>query len=68
MQLMLDAVAAVGADRSAVIAWPRSVTDRPSVVGSYRFDRFGDTTLRRYGLYRIRRGALVYAGAVPAAQ
>ena len=68
MQLILDAVATVGADRLAVIDWMRSVTDRPSVLGSYGFDRFGDTTLRTYGLYRIRRGALVYAGAVEAPQ
>jgi branched-chain amino acid transport system substrate-binding protein len=64
MQLVLDAVSAVGADRSAVIRWLRSVTDRPSVLGTYGFDRFGDTTLNSYGLYRIRRGALVYADTV----
>jgi branched-chain amino acid transport system substrate-binding protein len=68
MQLILDAVATVGADRVAVIDWLRSVTDRPSVLGSYGFDPFGDTTLRTYGLYRIRRGALIYAGAVEAPQ
>jgi branched-chain amino acid transport system substrate-binding protein len=66
MQLMLDAVATVGADRRAVIRWLRSVTDRPSVLGTYGLDRFGDTTLRTYGLYRIQGGALVYAGAVEA--
>jgi branched-chain amino acid transport system substrate-binding protein len=67
MQLILDAVTAVGADRTAVIAWLRSVTGRPSVLGTYGFDRFGDTTQRTYGLYRVSRGALVYAGAVEAA-
>jgi branched-chain amino acid transport system substrate-binding protein len=66
MQLMLDAVSAVGPSRSAVIAWLRSVVDRPSVLGTYGFDRFGDTTLRTYGLYRIRGGGLTNAGAVAA--
>ena len=66
MQLMLDAVSAVGPSRSAVIAWLRSVADRPSALGTYGFDRFGDTTLRTYGLYRIRGGNLMYAGAVEA--
>jgi hypothetical protein len=36
------------------------------VLGTYGFDRFGDTTLRTYGLYRIRGGGLTYAGAVEA--
>jgi branched-chain amino acid transport system substrate-binding protein len=68
MQLLLDAVSTVGASRSAVLQWLRSVSDRPSVLGTYGFDPYGDTTSRTYGLYRIRRGALVYAGAVDAPQ
>ena len=35
-------------------------------IGTYRFDPYGDTTLRSYGLYRVRRGALEWAGAVEA--
>jgi branched-chain amino acid transport system substrate-binding protein len=66
MRLILDAVAAVGPRRSAVIGWLRGMRNRPSVVGTYSFDRFGDTTLRDYGLYRIRRGELQWAGAVRA--
>ncbi len=58
----------MGANRLAVIDWMRSVTDRPSVLGSYSFDPFGDTTLRTSGLYRIHRAALIYAGAVEAPQ
>jgi branched-chain amino acid transport system substrate-binding protein len=68
MQLLLDAVTAVGTDRSMVIGWLRSVESRPSVLGDYGFDRFGDTTTRTYGLYRIDGGQLVYAGAVQAPQ
>jgi branched-chain amino acid transport system substrate-binding protein len=66
MRLILDAVAAVGPRRSAVIGWLHGMRNRPSVVGTYSFDRFGDTTLRDYGLYRIRRGELQWAGAVRA--
>jgi hypothetical protein len=32
-----------------------STTDRRSVLGTYGFDRDGDTTLRSYGLYRVGR-------------
>jgi branched-chain amino acid transport system substrate-binding protein len=66
MRLVLDAVAAVGPRRRAAIRWLRSLRDRPSVLGTYGFDRFGDTTLRTYGLYRVRRGLLEWAGAVQA--
>jgi hypothetical protein len=36
---------------------PRSIVavrDRPSPFGSYSIDRFGDTSVRAFGLYRIR--------------
>jgi branched-chain amino acid transport system substrate-binding protein len=66
MRLALDAVAAVGPRRRAVIRWLHDVRNRRSVLGRYSFDRYGDTTLRDYGLYRIRRGALQWAGAVRA--
>jgi branched-chain amino acid transport system substrate-binding protein len=66
MRLVLDAVAAVGPRRRAVIRWLNDVRNRQSVLGRYSFDRFGDTTLRDYGLYRIRGGALEWARAVRA--
>jgi branched-chain amino acid transport system substrate-binding protein len=66
MRLVLDAVAAVGPRRRAVIGWLHDVRDRQSVLGTYSFDRFGDTTLRDYGIYRIRGGELQWAGAVRA--
>jgi branched-chain amino acid transport system substrate-binding protein len=66
MRLILDAVAAVGPRRRAVIRWLKDVRGRQSVLGTYGFDRFGDTTLRDYGLYRIRDGALQWAEAVRA--
>ena len=66
MRLVLDAVAAVGPRRRAVVTWLHDVRNRQSVLGTYGFDRFGDTTLRDYGLYRIRGGALQWAGAARA--
>jgi branched-chain amino acid transport system substrate-binding protein len=66
MRLILDGVAAAGAQRSALIDWLGTVRDRPSVLGTYGFDRFGDTTLRDWGLYRIRGGELEWSGPVRA--
>lgn len=39
---------------------------RASVLGTCRFDRFGDTTLRAFGVYRLRAGELALAGPVDA--
>jgi branched-chain amino acid transport system substrate-binding protein len=64
MRLVLDGVAAVGPDREALIAWLRTVRNRASVLGTYGFDRFGDTTLRDFGTYRIRNRRLEWAGSV----
>jgi branched-chain amino acid transport system substrate-binding protein len=66
MRLVLDAVTAVGPNRQAVIRRLRTMPTRAGALGTYRFDRFGDTTLRTVGLYRIRAGAPAYAGAVAA--
>jgi branched-chain amino acid transport system substrate-binding protein len=64
MQLVLDAVAAAGASRDAVIASLFSVRDRQSVLGTYGIDAFGDTTLGSFGIYRISRGRLRWSNAV----
>ena len=66
MRLVLDAVAAVGRRRDPVIQWLHRMRGRQSLLGTYSFDRFGDTTLRDYGLYRIRGGELQWARAVRA--
>jgi hypothetical protein len=46
--------------------WLFSVRGRRSVLGRYGIDRFGDTTLRTYGIYRIRDGDLAWDRAVMA--
>jgi branched-chain amino acid transport system substrate-binding protein len=66
MKLVLDGISVVGPDRLALIGWLRGVRNRESVLGTYSFNRFGDTTLRDYGVYGIRRGALRWAGVVRA--
>lgn len=61
MSLVLDAITRAGAggdQRHAVVTAGLATRDRPSVLGTYSIDRFGDTTLTDYGVYRpaaIRR-------------
>ena len=66
MQLVLDAVGAAGASRDGVIDSLFAVRDRQSVLGTYSIDRFGDTTLRSFGIYRISDGQLRWSNAVTA--
>jgi branched-chain amino acid transport system substrate-binding protein len=66
MRLVLDAVTAAGPDRRAVVEALRAMPERAGAIGSYRFDRFGDTTERTFGVYRVRRAALEFAGTVDA--
>jgi branched-chain amino acid transport system substrate-binding protein len=66
MSLMLHAITvATGggrteAIRSKVVAAIFDTRDRHSVLGTYSIDRNGDTTLRRYGAYRVLDGELSF--------
>jgi branched-chain amino acid transport system substrate-binding protein len=65
MQLGLDTIARLGFNgnsRPAILKALLATRDRHSVIGTYSFDRSGDTTLRSYGLYEVkgRRGTLVF--------
>jgi branched-chain amino acid transport system substrate-binding protein len=56
MKLGLSTIAGLGTDgdsKSAVLGALFSTTNRHSVLGTYGFDKNGDTTLRSYGLYRV---------------
>jgi branched-chain amino acid transport system substrate-binding protein len=64
MRLFVDAYAAAGPNRRAVVDWLHGVRDRPGAIGTYGFDAHGDTTVRTVGLYRIRKGALAWAGPI----
>ena len=67
MKLILDGYRAGATDKRAVLAWLKTVKDRPSALGTYSFDANGDTTLRVYGLYTIQNQRLTWAGAITAA-
>jgi branched-chain amino acid transport system substrate-binding protein len=56
MKLALDTIttlASKGKDKSAVLAALFATTNRSSVLGTYGFDKNGDTTLKSYGLYKV---------------
>jgi branched-chain amino acid transport system substrate-binding protein len=56
MKLALDTIAKLGASgnsKSAVLGALFKVKDRHSVLGTYGFDKNGDTTLKSYGLYKV---------------
>jgi branched-chain amino acid transport system substrate-binding protein len=66
MSLLLDAIARathggrLPVDRSTVLAALRHTQDRHSVLGTYSINADGDTTLDRYGVYRVADGRLVF--------
>jgi branched-chain amino acid transport system substrate-binding protein len=54
------------AQRSKVVKAIFSTRDRHSVIGTYSIDDNGDTTLKRYGVYRIVAGRLTFWKALDA--
>jgi len=46
--------------RSKVLHAIFDTTDRRSVLGTYSITSTGDTTIRRYGVWRVVDGNLVY--------
>lgn len=62
MRVVLAAIRRAGGEgnrRPAVVAALQSTRARPSALGRYGIDG-GDVTTETYGLYRIRRGRLVF--------
>jgi branched-chain amino acid transport system substrate-binding protein len=70
MSLMLDAISRATDDgtrpvlRSGVLQALFATRDRHSVLGSYSIDRDGDTSLDRYGVWRVVDGRLAYWKAI----
>ena len=63
MKAILAAIERAGAqgnDRSAVIEQFLGIERRGTVLGDYSIDGNGDTSLRRYGDYRVSDGRLVF--------
>jgi branched-chain amino acid transport system substrate-binding protein len=59
MKLGLDTIASLGANggsKADVLKALFSITNRSSVLGTYGFDKNGDTTLKSYGLYKVGSG------------
>ena len=56
MKLGLDTIAGLGANggnKADVLKALFATTNRSSVLGTYGFDKNGDTTLKSYGLYKV---------------
>jgi branched-chain amino acid transport system substrate-binding protein len=56
MKLGLDTISSLGAkgnDKAAVLAALFAIKARSSVLGTYGFDKNGDTTLTKYGVYQV---------------
>jgi branched-chain amino acid transport system substrate-binding protein len=70
MSLLLDAIrrathgGAETARRSRVVAALFATRDRPSVLGTYSIQADGNTTLDRYGVWRVVDGQLVFWMAI----
>ena len=61
MKLALDTISGLGArgdDKGAVRDALFAVKDRHSAIGTYGFDREGDSTVGSYGLYHVGAGGL----------
>ena len=68
MRLLLAALRDAGprvADRRAVIDAARRQAPAGSVIGRYRFDARGDTSLERLAVYRVEEGRPEYLGPAP---
>ncbi len=70
MSLLLDALSratdhgTAPALRSRLTRALFATRDRPSVLGTYSIDRLGDTSVKLWGVYRIRDGKLVFDRAL----
>jgi branched-chain amino acid transport system substrate-binding protein len=63
MNLGIDTIKGLGSQgnsKSAVLKALFSITARHSVLGTYGFDKNGDTTLKSYGLYKVANGDPVF--------
>jgi ABC-type branched-subunit amino acid transport system substrate-binding protein len=63
-EVFLAAIAGSKGTRASVTARLRQTRVHGGLIGSFAFDRNGDTTLRRIFVYRIRHGQLVYVTVI----
>ena len=55
-KIIIDAVKAGGPDRAKVRAWIANLKNYKSVIGTFSFDRNGDTTNRIISIYQAKNG------------
>jgi branched-chain amino acid transport system substrate-binding protein len=63
MKVILDTIKSLGSKgniRSAVLNALFSIKNRNSVLGTYGFDKNGDTTLTSYGYYKVAKGQVIF--------
>ena len=61
MKLGLDTIASLGANgsnKADVLKALFAIKDRSSVLGTYGFNKDGDTTLKSYGVYKVGSGGV----------
>jgi len=67
MKLGLDTIAGLGANganKADVLSALLAIKSRNSVLGTYGFDKNGDTTLKAYGLYKVVNGQIVFSKTI----
>ena len=68
MKLAIDTITSLGAkgnDKASILKALFAIKDRNSVLGTYGFDKDGDTTLKSFGLYKPdKTGVPVYAATL----
>lgn len=65
MRAFMDAVKAAGAkgnDRAAIVQGYFTLRERDTALGTWSVMPSGDSTIRRYGVWRVRDGRLVFVG------
>jgi branched-chain amino acid transport system substrate-binding protein len=62
--IVLDAIARSDGSRAAVLRNIFRTRVRDGLLGTFELDRYGDTTLRKIGVYAIRGGKLRYVTAI----
>lgn len=55
-KIIIDAVKAVGPDRAKIRAWVANLKGYKSIVGTFGFDKNGDTTNRVISVYVVKNG------------
>lgn len=55
-KIIIDAVKAVGPDRAKVRAWVAKLKNYKSIIGTFSFDKNGDTTNKIISVYGVKNG------------